>query len=265
MAKRSKEVDAWHKTEIFEVMGTIVTFDLYVDRTEMFDDLSPLTTALRMSKKSLRDADLRFSTYKSDSWLSQNKPIKASEDQPSDVRYVLEICDYLKTLSRGAFDHFYRGNGLDPTGVVKGWAIERALSHLKIDGVLGAIVNGAGDIASFGTYSRGEKFSFGVVDPNDRGKIAFVVQGVDSVATSALYERGDHIVDPRYPSRKIDNLSATVVGPSLTVADGLATAVFVAGLELFDVIEALEGYECALTKANGRLYATRQFPFRRHD
>ncbi|CAG4902978.1 MULTISPECIES: hypothetical protein [Acidithrix] len=65
----------------------------------------------------------------------------------------------------------------------------------------------------------------------------------------------------RLPYRKIDNLSATVVGPSLTIADGLATAVFIAGLEIFDAVAALDGNECALTKGDRRLYATKNFPF----
>ncbi len=263
MFRRSEDTRARHKTEYFEVMGTTVTFDVYAESPEVLFMESPLQEALRASKQSLVQADQRFSTYKSDSWISQHRPIASVESQPNDVKYVLEVCEYLKVLTRGAFDHHFSDKGVDPTGIVKGWAVERALSYLKIDGVLGAIVNGAGDIASFGTFFGGENFSFGVVDPNDRAKIAFVVQGADSVATSALYERGDHIIDPRYPSRKIDNLSATVVGPSLTIADGLATAIFVAGLEIFDVVEALEGYACALTKANGRLYATRSFPFRR--
>ena len=263
MFRRSKDNEPLHVTELFEVMGTIVTFDIYVDRPELHLSDSPLRAALTSAKQSLVQADLRFSTYKSDSWISLNRPLRVTKDQPSDVIYVLEVCDYLKTITRGAFDHHYLGSGVDPTGVVKGWAVERALTHLKLEGVRGAIINGAGDIASFGTLREGERFSFGVVDPLDRSKLAFAIQGADSVATSALYERRHHIIDPRYPSRTIENLSATVIGPSLTMADGLATAVFVAGLEIFDVIEGLEGYECALTKADGRLYATRAFPFKR--
>ncbi|MDA8196232.1 MAG: FAD:protein FMN transferase [Actinomycetota bacterium] len=246
-------------------MGTVVTFDVYSDNKEDLHDNSLLLNAIATSKESLRQADQRFSTYKDDSWISINKPTRPSNEYPADVRYVLEVCDYLKATTRGAFDHHYRGEVIDPTGIVKGWAVEQALPYLRVEGISGAIVNGAGDIASFGTFNHGKEFSFGVVDPTDRSKIAFVVQGAPCVATSALYERGDHIVDPRYPRRKIDNLSATVVGPSLTLADGLATAIFVAGLEVFDVIESLNGYECALTKSNGRLYATRSFPFRRQN
>ena len=49
------------------------------------------------------------------------------------------------------------------------------------------------------------------------------------MATSGLYERAGHIVDPHSGRSPAALLSATVVGPSLALADAYATTVFAMG------------------------------------
>ncbi len=45
--------------------------------------------------------------------------------------------------------------GVDPTGLVKGWAVARALDVLRLGGVTGALVNGGGEVAFFGSAAPG--------------------------------------------------------------------------------------------------------------
>lgn len=50
-----------------------------------------------------------------------------------------------------------------------------------------------------------------------------------AVATSGLYERGDHVIDPKSGRPATGLASATVVGPDLALADAYATAVIALG------------------------------------
>jgi len=76
--------------------------------------------------------------------------------------------------------------------------------------------------------------------------------GVLAVATSALYERGEHIVDPRTDEPSTGLASATVVGPDLALADGYATAVFIMGHDGLRWIEEHPGYDAYIITNGGQ-------------
>jgi thiamine biosynthesis lipoprotein len=151
--------------------------------------------------------------------------------------------------------------GLDPTGYVKGWAAQRALDRLAGPGMAGAIVNAAGDIASFGCPGTGRPFRVGIVDPDDRRRLACVVEISGAIATSGTYERGQHLVDPRTGAPSSRAASASVTGPDLGLADALATALVVAGEEGLSFIDAIEGYEGFVIGTDGSRRWTERFPF----
>jgi len=121
--------------------------------------------------------------------------------------------------------------GLDPTGLVKGWAATRALEILADAGVAGAMVNAGGDIATAGEPAPGEPWRIGITDPDDRGRLLCVVPSPGAVATSGTYERGPHIIDPFGGLPRARYRSATVVGTDLAWADALATGLAAAGPE----------------------------------
>ena len=153
--------------------------------------------------------------------------------------------------------------GIDPTGYVKGWAAQRALGAFRASGVCGAIVNAAGDIASFGDLGGGKLFRVGIADPFSPGRLAEVVYLTGAIATSGTYERGNHLIDPR-SGLAARVASASVTGPDLGLADALATAVAVAGEAGLDLIEALDGYEALTIAFDGRRRWTENFPFAPH-
>ncbi|MCU1691410.1 MAG: hypothetical protein JWM64_501 [Frankiales bacterium] len=203
----------------------------------------------------LRRADRVFSTYRPDSEISllRSGALHRSLVSP-DVVEVLALCDRARDLSGGTFDAG-TGADLDPSGLVKGWAAERAATALdSLDGC-DWLVNAGGDLVG---HASGAAWNVAVEDPSDRSRRLCVLplrQG--AVATSGTAARGRHLRDPR-TGRPVEDhlLSATVVGPSLTWADVLATAAFVEGLPAVERVAALPGYELLLVLQDGSVRTT---------
>jgi thiamine biosynthesis lipoprotein len=151
--------------------------------------------------------------------------------------------------------------GVDPTGLVKGWAAQQAADTLRKAGAEAAMVNAAGDIVTFGEPEPGRAWQVGIRDPHRPDRIAWVVAvGDGAVATSAAYERGGHVLDPHAGASARASLSATVTGPNLTLADALATGLFAAGAAGLPLIDALPGYDALVVDPEGETLATDEFP-----
>jgi thiamine biosynthesis lipoprotein len=161
----------------------------------------------------------------------------------------------------GWFDPWALPGGVDPTGYVKGWAAQSALNALAGPGVLGAVVNAAGDIATFGRPGPGKPFRIAIVDPSDRRHLACVVELAGAIATSGTYERGEHLINPWTGTHESRVASASVTGPDLGLADALATALAVAGQEGLGFIEPIDGYEGFIIGHDGSWKSTTHFPF----
>jgi hypothetical protein len=83
----------------------------------------------------LREVDAVFSTYRPDSFVSRlGRGEVTLEDCPPEVAEVLALGEPTERQSQGAFRVRRAGPDgevvLDPTAVVKGWAVERAAGHL---------------------------------------------------------------------------------------------------------------------------------------
>jgi thiamine biosynthesis lipoprotein len=72
-----------------------------------------------------------------------------------------------------------------------------------------------------------------------------------AVATSGSYERGAHLVDPHTGRPACRGASATVTGPSLALADALATALAVGGDAVLAAVAGLPGYAGYLIRLDG--------------
>jgi len=239
------------------VMGTVVTFDLYDENEPSEDVLSLLQEAIGV----LHDADDVFSTYKEESPLSRLRRGEIALEQcPKDVSDVLELCKVARTIADGWFDPWSIPGGVDPTGYVKGWAAQRSLDVLCQGAIHGAIVNAAGDTASFGGPHPGERFRIGIVDPAATQRLACVIESPGAVATSGMYERGDHLIDPRTRRPTSRASSATVTGTDLGLADALATALAVGGVQALSIFSDLDDYEALVIDFEGNFHATTGFP-----
>ncbi|WP_244188308.1 FAD:protein FMN transferase [Streptomyces regalis] len=229
-----------------EVMGTVFSFDV------RGGDPGAVKSALEEAVTGLHRVDEVFSTYRDDSQVSRlvSGELTVERCDP-EVAEVLELGAEAERLSEGWFSTSYEGR-LDPTGIVKGWSVERAARRLaKIPGVTGVSVNGGGDVQLLGVPGAQRPWRVGVSDPLRPGGLAAVISaaGLDelAVATSGTAERGAHIVDPRTGRSAVTDLVAvTVVAPQLTWADCWATAAFAMGsrqglrwLESLPDVEAL--------------------------
>ena len=108
------------------VMGTPISLALRGRHTDDAPALAAWTAALT----ELRQADRVFSTYRADSVISRpGRGEIALADCPPEVAEVLALGEAAERDSDGAFA-VHRGGVLDPSGVVKGWAAERAAAHL---------------------------------------------------------------------------------------------------------------------------------------
>jgi thiamine biosynthesis lipoprotein len=191
-----------------------------------------------------RQVDDLFSTWRSDTEIMQMGRGELSVDDANPlVREVLALSEQMRLESNGAFDISFgareetaSGPGrapIDPSGIVKGWAVARAGDMLRAAGASCFFVNAGGDIVTRGRpVDSNAGWRVGIQHPWQRDRVAAVVAVADAaVATSGRYERGDHVVDPRSGVSAVDLASVTVIGPDLAVADAYATAAVVLGPE----------------------------------
>lgn len=205
----------------------------------------------------LREVDARFSPFKEDSEVSRYDRGELSADGLSaDLREILDLCEHYRVATGGAFDVRLPGRRLDPCAVVKGWSVQRAAEVLTAAGATRFVVNAGGDVVAAGGPWR-----VGVRHPEHADKLCTVLSlDGGAVATSARYERGDHIVDGRTGRAATGLLSLTVVAPTLTEADSVATAAFAMGPEGVDWAASLAGCEVFAVDAERRVLRTPDFP-----
>jgi len=229
------------------VMGTVVSFALVPGELPGPD----LRAALRAACAVLSDADRVFSTWDPGSPLSRLRRGARPTAAPPVMAEVLTACEQARDASGGWFDPWAMPGGYDPTGLVKGWAVGKALRTLDQAGVPAALVNGGGDLAAFGVPGPGRCWRAGIRHPWRTTGLAAVVEVHGAVATSASYERGAHLVDPHTGQPVSRAASATVTGPNLAQADALATALAVGGDAALGVISGLPGYQAYLIRPDG--------------
>ena len=106
-----------------------------------------------------------------------------------------------------------------------------------------------------------EGWRIGIQHPSVRNRVAAVVIAVDAaVATSGVYERGDHVLDPRSGCPATGLESVTVIGPDLAVADAFATAAVALGdRDGMEWLATRAGYEALAITANGIVVTTPGF------
>ena len=243
------------RIRVEQIMGTAISLDLR--------DQSIAPAAVDAAFDHLRDIDVRFSTWKTESEISRLGRGELSAEKCSpDVRVVLEQCERLRALTHGFFDiRGHRPDGrLDPSGFVKGWAAESAAGILAAAGARNFCLNAGGDVIARGESEPGRPWRIGVRHPELPDRLATVIEARDmAVATSGGYERRDHIIDPHTGRPPAGLLSVTVVGPDMSEADAYATAAFAMGPGGLTWLDSLGGYAGCMITAERRLVWTPGF------
>ena len=207
--------------------------------------------------------DERFSTYKAGSEISRiNRGEHAADAASEEMKEVLAISTKTKEETDGYFDIHRPDGSLDPSGIVKGWAIRNAAARIRAAGHENFFVNAGGDIASSGKNVNGEDWSVGIRNPFNKEEVVKVIYPRGrGVATSGSYIRGDHIYNPHAPGEKItDVVSLTVIGPDVLEADRFATAAFAMGKRGINFIGRLPGFDAYQIAPDGTATMTKGFP-----
>jgi len=217
--------------------------------------MEQLKLATAKINRRLAEIDRDFSPFRADSLVSKyqrgdRNPILDSND----FQIVYGQAILAEQMTDKIFTPYFDGK-YDPTGLVKGWAIEQTfdkylmplLDDPKIEGIS---LNGGGDI-KFATRPDSDfNWGIGIEDPIDLQNILatyYLKNG--AIATSGNSKRGEHII------RQIPNTleQVTVVSDSLVTADIWATVGISAGLEKFS--EFVEKYQLS-----GIIIDTRRSP-----
>ena len=213
---------------------------------------------------SLRDADRVFSTYRENSVICRLDRGEISlEECPPEVHEVLALGEQAREESGGAFDVLrIDADGqlvLDPSGVVKGWAAERAAEHLRALDDTDFCLSAGGDLVCRTLDPDEAPWRIGVEDPLDPSRLVAVVPvPTGAVATSGTAHRGSHLVDGRTGRAPSGIASVTVVASSLTWADIDATAAYALGLEAAAWLETRPGRTGLVVWADGRTTTIRR-------
>jgi thiamine biosynthesis lipoprotein len=215
--------------------------------------------------------DELFSTWRDDSEIRRMADGRlAVEHASAEVKEVLATCAELRAMTDGAFDievgahpSVPPGPGradLDPSGYVKGWAMDRAAERLIAAGATEFTAAAGGDVVVHSVPSDGRRWRVGIQHPWERDRLAAVVH-LDSgaVATSGRYERGDHVFDPRTGRPATGLMSVTVVGDELGTADALATAVMAMGADGLDWLATRSDVEAMAITNDQRMRFTTGF------
>lgn len=197
--------------------------------------------------------DKTFSTYKKDSEISRlNRGALLQSHLSSDVREILQLAEDTKIETNGYFD-IRTKERIDPSGIVKGWAVFNAAMMLKKSGYKNFFIDAGGDIQVSGKNNKKKSWTVGIRHPFSPDEIIKVLAIDDEgVATSGVYNRGQHIYNPHRKNRAItDIVSMTVIGSNIYDADRFATAAFAMGKKGIAFIQTLPKFEGYMIDNNG--------------
>lgn len=226
------------------VMGTVFTLSIEED-AQLDGGWEPLVEGARAELERL---DKIFSTYRDDSEVSRAR--RGERILHSfEFEEVISLCELARELSGGYFDPWAVPGGFDPSGLVKGWATERILQMLIDAGATEAVVNGGGDVA----IHSDEPINVGVRHPYVADRLCAVVRCNTAVATSGLYERGCHVINPG--GGELGAYAATIVGAPLYLADALATAAIAGGDRVLERIGEAGEFRGFLITFDGMLHS----------
>lgn len=192
--------------------------------------------------------DKKFSLYKKNSEINLiNRGEIDIKKCSLEMKHILHLSEQTKKETNGYFDINLNGK-LDPSGIVKGYAIWMGANILSSAGYKNFYLEIAGDIEL-----RGDKlWKIGIENPFARKKIIKVLKLKNcGIATSGNYIRGNHIYDPVNKKNLNEIVSFSVIGKNVYEADRFATAAFAMGLNGINFIENLEGFEGYMVKNNG--------------
>ncbi|MBT3250635.1 MAG: thioredoxin fold domain-containing protein [Candidatus Marinimicrobia bacterium] len=160
-------------------------------------------------------------------------------------------------------------------GIGKGYAADKAKELLISEGVTAGIINASGDMNTWGERPNGDSWTIAITNPLNKNSVFATLPIRDkAVVTSGNYQKfitlGEkkysHILDPRtgFPTTGI--ISVTVFAPKAELADALATAVFVMGVDTgLDRINQMAEIECIIVDDLGNTHKSNNIKIETND
>lgn len=235
--------------QTWQVMGMPVTL------------IIPAITSPAMFK-TVRDyfryVDDHYSPYKPCSEVSKINAGLPRRQWSAEMRSIWRRAEQTKRETHGYFNVMHNDR-FDPSGLVKGWAIDNAAGILRRHGYQDFYVEAGGDIQVSGHNETGQPWQIGIRNPFDRHQNVKVLALSDrGIATSGTAIRGPHIYNPHGQTDPAI-VSLTVLGPNIYDADRFATAAFAMGRRGLEFIESLAGFEGYLITADRQATLTTGF------
>lgn len=241
-----------YKTYVLKRMNMPFTIVFVRDN---FDEIliEVLNQIVNEIDKYLKNVEEKFSPFLPESLVSRHTDLgEVLQENFFDLEYqeVYGRSLIAKKETQGLFDPFFDGK-YNPTGIVKGWAIENAfMKYIKplIDNniIEAGAINGAGDMQVATRLESNFSWEIGIENPEDKEKIIarYSIQN-GAVATSGISKKGQHIKN----DNDIKHVQVTVVGTYLSDVDVLATAGVVANEKVWrEIVEKNKLTGILLTK-----------------
>lgn len=223
--------------------------------------------AIRFSEITKGAFDISFAAmdriWKFDGTMTQMPSKKAIKRSVAKVGYKNIILD------RENLTIFLKKDGMKIGfgALGEGYAADRVKDMMIARGVAAGIVNGSGDMNTWGTQPDGKPWTVGITNPADKNEIfAIVPLQQSAVVTSGSYEkfvvlngrRYAHIINPvtGYPATGL--CSVTVFGPSAEMANALSTSIMVMGRKAgLNLIKQFPGLSCIIVADNGKIFSSK--------
>lgn len=224
---------------------TIMAMPVIVEIRDSGLDINKTKKDIEKVFKYFRWVDEKYSPFKTTSEVAK---LNRGENVSSGMKKILDLCEETNKLTEGYFDITGHDGKLDPSGLVKGWAIKGGADILRKLGYKKFFVEIAGD-----TEIVGGPWKWGITNPFNKKQIVKVLKLENvGIATSGTYERGQHIWNPITKKPEItDIVSLTIIGTDVYEADRFATAAFAMGRSGINFIENLKDFEGYMVDSNG--------------
>lgn len=139
-------------------------------------DLNPTAKIFDKVFSYFQEIDKRFSTYKEESEISKiNRGEIVSIDYSTEMQEVFRLAEDTKRETNGYFDIKTPSGKIDPSGIVKGWAIYNASKILESLGFQNFYVDAGGDIQTKGKNTEGKPWQIGIKNPFNASEIIKVL------------------------------------------------------------------------------------------
>lgn len=185
--------------------------------------------------RELTRIDALASTWRSDSELMRYNRAQDPErfELSPELQGLIAQARDIQVQTGGAFSLRPDGGEIDLSAIAKGYAVDRVVELLQREfGVIDCLVDIGGEVRALGDGPFGDGWRVGLYLPADAPSIETPMLHLrdTSLATSGAYFKAGHILDPDTGQAvKHDLLSVSVIHPSNTIADALATALYVMG------------------------------------